>query len=80
MTVHEIKQAIMELSPAELAGFRQWFEEIATIIQDKQIERDAESEKLIALHPTIEERLKKLQGSLKGKGILKALEEERCKG
>ena len=79
MTIHEIEQSIIELSPNELARFRQWFEEFDAKIWDKQIERDAESGKLTALQPKIDEHLKKLRGSLKGKGVLKALMEERRK-
>ena len=37
MSIHEIEQAIAELSPDELARFREWFDEF---------ERDAKSGKL----------------------------------
>jgi hypothetical protein len=83
VTIHEIEQAITELSPNELARFREWFEEFDAKVWDPtegQFERDAESGKLTALQPTTEEHLKKLRGSLKGKGVLKALMEERRKG
>ena len=80
MTINEIKRAIAELSPNELVRFRQWFVEFDAKIFDKQIELDAESEKLTILPPMTEEHLKKLQGSLKGKGVLKVLMEERRKG
>ena len=62
MNVEEIKQAISELSPEELAQFREWFEEV---------------ENKGANIPTVEEQLTRLRGSLKGKGILKALLEEK---
>ncbi len=62
MSVEEIKQAISELSPAELANFRKWFEEF---------------EKKCANVLSVEEQLTRLRGSLKGKGILKAFLEEK---
>jgi len=46
MTIHEIEQAIKELSPEELARFRAWFEEFDAKVWDEQIERDARSGKL----------------------------------
>ena len=46
MSIHEIEQAITELSPNELARFRQWFEEFDAEIWDKQFARDAKSGKL----------------------------------
>lgn len=55
MNIQEIKQAISELPPRELAQFRKWFEEF---------ENERKS--------PIEKRLTKLQGSLKGKGVLKS--------
>lgn len=57
MNVEEIKQAISKLSPVELAQFRKWFEEF---------------ENQHANNETIEKRLTRLRGSLKGKGILKS--------
>ena len=82
MTIQEIKQAIAELSPSELARFRQWFEEFNIQAGDEQFKRDAKSGKLdkLANKTLIKERLKKLRGSLKGSGALKALIEERHKG
>lgn len=62
MNVEEIKQAISELSPKELAQFRKWFEEF----ENKRVNKSS-----------IEKRLAKLQGSLKGKGALKTLVQER---
>jgi hypothetical protein len=46
MTIHEIEQAITELSPREMARFREWFEEFDAQAWDEQIERDASSGKL----------------------------------
>ena len=83
MNIHEIEQAITELSTTELARFREWFEEFDAKIGDPtkgQIERDAKSGKLAASQPITEEHLNELRGSLKGKGLLKALMEERRKG
>jgi hypothetical protein len=45
-TVLEIEQAIKKLSLKDLARFREWFEEYAAKIWDKQFERDAKSGKL----------------------------------
>jgi putative component of toxin-antitoxin plasmid stabilization module len=57
MNIQEIKQAISELSPKELAQFRKWFEEFENQHANKE---------------SIEKRLTRLRGSLKGKGILKS--------
>ena len=46
MTIHEIEQAITELSPREMAHFREWFEEFDAQAWDEQFERDAKSGKL----------------------------------
>jgi hypothetical protein len=46
MTIQEIEQAITELSPNELARFREWFEEFDAQVWDEQFERDAKSGKL----------------------------------
>jgi hypothetical protein len=51
MSITEIEQAIAELSPEELARFREWFDEYYADVWDKQIEADAKSgrlDKLIA--------------------------------
>ena len=51
MSITEIEQAITELSPEELARFREWFDEYYAEVWDKQIEMDAKSgrlDKLIA--------------------------------
>ena len=46
MSIHEIEQAIRQLSPKDLARFRQWFEEFDAQNWDKQFEADAKSGKL----------------------------------
>ena len=46
MSIHEIEQAITELSPKELAHFREWFEEFDAQVWDEQFEQDAKSGKL----------------------------------
>lgn len=46
MTISEIEQAITELSPEELARFRQWFEEFDVQVWDDQFESGAKSGKL----------------------------------
>jgi len=46
MTIHEIEQAITELSPREMARFREWFEEFDAQAWDEQFEHDANSGKL----------------------------------
>ena len=46
MTIQEIERAISELSPDELARFREWFEEFDARVWDEQLERDARSGKL----------------------------------
>ncbi len=51
MSITEIEQAIAELSPEELARFRERFDEYYADVWDKQIEADAKSgrlDKLIA--------------------------------
>ncbi|MBE7433833.1 MAG: hypothetical protein HS100_07940 [Anaerolineales bacterium] len=62
MNVEEIKQAVSELSPEELARFRKWFEEF---------------EKKRAKELLVEEQLTRLRGSLKGRGVMKAFLEEK---
>jgi hypothetical protein len=66
MTTEEIQQAIKELSPNELVLFRKWFAEF-----------DLKFRESTTLELTTEERLKNLQGSLKGKGVLKAFMDEK---
>ena len=46
MTMSEIEQAITELSPKELARFRQWFEEFDAQVWDEQFESNVKSGKL----------------------------------
>ena len=46
MSITEIEQAITELSPEELARFREWFEEFDARVWDEQIENDAITGKL----------------------------------
>lgn len=64
MNVEEIKQAISKLSPEEFVQFRMWFEEF-------------ENKRANML--SVEEKLTRLRGSLKGKGILKAYLTEKQK-
>lgn len=73
MKLQEIKHAITELKPKELARFRQWFE---------KFEQDAKSSKLDKRidKALLEKRFKEARGSLKDSGALKALMEERRKG
>ena len=82
MTIQEIKRAIAELSSSELAHFRQWFEEFNIQAKGEQFERDAKSGKPDKLEDIalIKKRIRKLRGSLKGSGAMKALIEERHKG
>jgi hypothetical protein len=46
MSITEIEQAIAELSPEELARFREWFEEFDARVWDEQIQNDAKTGKL----------------------------------
>lgn len=70
MNIEEIQQAITNLSPDELAHFREWF---------KENESNVNAAELNDSKPSIEATLKRLRGSLKGKGLLKTLMEERRK-
>ena len=70
MNIEEIQQAITKLSPEGLAHFREWF---------KEYESKVKAGELNVSKSPIEETLKRLRGSLKGKGVLKALMEERRK-
>jgi hypothetical protein len=47
--VKSIEQAVRNLSPAELAKFRQWFAEFDAAAWDAQLEADAAAGKLDAL-------------------------------
>ncbi len=69
MHIEEIKQAITELSPDELARFRDWFKGYESNVDSGEM-KDSKQ---------IRETLRKLRGSLKGKGALKTLMEERRK-
>ena len=44
--IDDIKQAVTQLSPAELKAFREWFEELEAQLWDEQIERDVKAGKL----------------------------------
>lgn len=44
--VQKLAREIEELSPAELAAFRKWFQEYDSVEWDKQIEQDAMTGKL----------------------------------
>ena len=68
MNIKEIQHAITKLSPDELTRFRAWF---------KEYESHVDSSESSDSQLPIRETLKKLRGSLKGKGVLKALMEER---
>jgi hypothetical protein len=70
MHIEEIQQAISRLSPDELAHFRAWFKEYVSNIEIAEFNDSQE---------TLDDRLKRLRGSLKGTGILKALMEDRHK-
>ena len=58
MSITEIEQAIIELSPEELARFRAWFDEYDAEVWDKQIEADAKSGCLDKLNSEANEELK----------------------
>ena len=45
-SVRDIESAVTQLSPDELARFREWFDEFDAERWDKQIEADAKSGKL----------------------------------
>lgn len=47
--VHEIEDAVLRLSAAELAVFREWFAEFDAEAWDRQIESDAKTGRLDAL-------------------------------
>jgi hypothetical protein len=44
--IDDIQKAVEQLSPEELAKFREWFEEFEARLWDEQIERDAKAGKL----------------------------------
>lgn len=45
-TVKELQSAVSQLSPQELARFREWFEEFEAEMWDRQFEDDAKAGKL----------------------------------
>jgi hypothetical protein len=69
MNLKEIQQAITELSPDDLARFREWFKEYGSNVKVEELTDPKQ----------IRETVGRLRGSLKGKGLLKALMEERRK-
>jgi hypothetical protein len=68
MHIKEIQQAITKLSPDELAQLREWLREYEGKVKAGAFEDSNES---------IEDTLKRLRGSLRGKGVLKTLMDER---
>ena len=44
--IEDIEKAVEQLSPEELAKFREWFEKFDARVFDARIERDAKSGKL----------------------------------
>jgi hypothetical protein len=48
-TVEEIERAVRRLAPAELAAFREWFDEFEADAWDRRIEADAARGRLDAL-------------------------------
>jgi hypothetical protein len=46
LTIQEIEQAVLKLSPKEIALFREWFDELDDQIWDTQFEMDVKSGKL----------------------------------
>jgi len=49
MTLHELKQTVAKLPPAELSEFREWFLRFGGDRWDEQIEKDATSGKFESL-------------------------------
>ncbi|GJQ51680.1 MAG: hypothetical protein HKUEN02_05270 [Anaerolineaceae bacterium] len=68
MNIDEIQQAIAKLSPDELTQLREWLKE-----HEGKVKAGASD----GSNASIEVTLKRLRGSLKGKGLLKALMEEK---
>lgn len=48
-TIQEIEAAVRQLSPDELARFREWFAEFDADLWDRQIEQDVAAGRLDAL-------------------------------
>ncbi len=70
MNIQEIQQAITNLSPEELIRFRVWF---------KEYESNVKSVELSDSQTPTRDLLKKLRGSFKGSGLMKALIKEKSK-
>lgn len=49
MTLNDIENAVVGLSPEELQRFRAWFTQFDTTVWDRQIESDLQTGKLDAL-------------------------------
>lgn len=69
MNLEEIKQAVTNLAPDDLARFRKWFKNHENHVNAGELTDSKQ----------IRETLKRLRGSLKGTGALKTLMEERRK-
>ena len=72
MKIQEIKQAVTELNPKELARFRQWFEKFEKDANPGTLDKHTDK-------ALLRKRIKELRGSLKGSGAMNALMEERRK-
>lgn len=70
MRLNEIEDAVAKLSPDELADFRRWFQEF---------EQRKKSEETVSSQLPSRDDVRKLRGSLKGMGIMKAFIKERRK-
>jgi len=46
MSIQDLKQAVTQLPPKDLARFREWFEEFDAQVWDKQFASDVETGKL----------------------------------
>ena len=46
MSIHEIEQAVRQLSPHDLASFRAWFAEFDAECWDRQLEEDVAAGRL----------------------------------
>lgn len=68
MNIEEIQQAITRLSPDDLTQLREWLRE-----HEDKIKAGAPRDS----NASIRERLRRLRGSFKGKGLMKALMEEK---
>jgi hypothetical protein len=67
MNIEEIQQAIAQLSPDELARLREWLRGY----------ENTDHAGGVGEAPPVREVLKKYRGAYKGKGLLRALMEER---